>query len=174
MSVWGCAEMTGGSAVRKYEERWRRWEQQHAFLNCIEMAASPIEAECHWCHFSNGLSSWYGFQNVRQSSSSVFADIWGCSGHDLCAPPYIAYCKIVEFIGLNGMVGGASQAAAGTLLSLCWGTWPWSCASTNPQHTLLGCFPGAALCWVAALRAGFANPVPTVSRCGSAHVCCLG
>lgn len=81
MNVWGCAEMTGGSAVRKYEERWRRWEQQHAFLNCIKMAASLMEAECHWCSLSNGLSLWHGFQNVRQSSPLIFADIWGCPGY---------------------------------------------------------------------------------------------
>lgn len=79
------------------------------------------------------------------------------------AAPYIAYCKIVYWFKWD--VWRASQAAAGTLLSLCWGPWPWSCASAaNPQHTLLRCFPGAALCRVAVLRAGFASPVPMVTR----------
>lgn len=80
---------------------------------------------------------------------------------DMYAIPYIIYCKTVEFLGLNGMFGEHPMLQG----TLSWGTWPWSCPSTNPQ---LRCFPGAALCWVAAPRAGFASPVPIVTGCGSA------
>lgn len=71
------------------------------------------------------------------------------------------------------------QAAAGTHLSPCWGTWPWPRPSTNPQYTLLNCFQWAAFCWVAIIRAavGLSVQCPFSPVCNSALdacMCCLG
>lgn len=45
-------------------------------------ARIPVKAEYHWCHLSDGLSSWHGCQTVRKPSTLTFgqADVRGCSG----------------------------------------------------------------------------------------------
>lgn len=122
MNVWGCAEVTGGSAVRKYEERWRRWEQQHAFLNCTEMAASPTEAECQWCCFfeRSEFMVWISeCETVKFLNLCRYLGMPRVHMKDMYATPYITHCVIVEFIGLNGMLSkllqGPSFPYAGAL-----------------------------------------------------------